>query len=225
MWRDVRAYLAALIRRWAALMAGPVLTLALAIVPAWRHWNVPAWMWSTIFLAGVPVAGFLAWREERSRRRSDAIPVLRLGFANGFTTNQGVPPDHTLWALNATVANDGGPSTLQNWRIEVQTTDGRTLRAPAYRVGAHGAFSLVGAGGGNDRIVIPTTDGLEEKTANDVVIHGGQKSGWLVFAVAGMTPEKLSLATRFTVSATGLLGGVAHRTGTLAELNAGDLSI
>lgn len=77
MWADLWEYIKALFRHWKGFVTGSALALGLAVL-AWRGIEFPDRSWGIVFLGGVAVAGFLAWREQY-RRRPDPEIALHIG--------------------------------------------------------------------------------------------------------------------------------------------------
>ena len=67
MWRDIGQYLRALWKHWASLLAGPTVTVALLVWQVFEQANIPTWVFWVIAAPGVPIAGFLTWREEHAK--------------------------------------------------------------------------------------------------------------------------------------------------------------
>jgi len=67
MWRDIWQYARALWKHWASLLAGPTVTVVLLVWQVFEQANIPEWVFWVIAAPGVPVAGFLAWREEHAK--------------------------------------------------------------------------------------------------------------------------------------------------------------
>jgi hypothetical protein len=61
---DGLAYLQALRKQWVGLITGPTATLILLIWQVFEKTDIPTWVFWVVAATGVPVAGFLAWREE-----------------------------------------------------------------------------------------------------------------------------------------------------------------
>jgi hypothetical protein len=72
MWRDLGQYLQALWKYWASLLAGPFVTVLLLIWQVFGNANIPTWAFWVIAVPGVPIAGFLAWRDEHARAAAAA---------------------------------------------------------------------------------------------------------------------------------------------------------
>jgi hypothetical protein len=73
MWRDLGQYLRALWKHWLSLIAGPTVTVALLIWQVFEQANIPTWVFWAIAAPSVPVAGFLAWRDEHQKVPRKAI--------------------------------------------------------------------------------------------------------------------------------------------------------
>jgi hypothetical protein len=67
MWRDFAQYLKALGKQWVGLATGPAASLVLLVVQEVFHVDIPRGVLGLVALAGLFVAGFLAWREERAK--------------------------------------------------------------------------------------------------------------------------------------------------------------
>ena len=68
MWRDIKLYLHALARHLVWLIAaGPGAAVVLLLWSVFLKTNIPATVFWVAALAGVPVAGFLAWRDEHRK--------------------------------------------------------------------------------------------------------------------------------------------------------------
>src|SRR5881628_3565659 len=67
MWPDIGQYVRALWKHWASLLAGPTLTTALLIWQVFEQANIPTWVFWVIAVPSVPIAGFLAWRDEHAK--------------------------------------------------------------------------------------------------------------------------------------------------------------
>src|SRR2546427_9308954 len=64
MSRDLWAYVQALWRHWASLLAGPTATVILLVWQVFARTNITPWVFWLVALTGIPLAGFLAWRDE-----------------------------------------------------------------------------------------------------------------------------------------------------------------
>src|SRR5712692_7308767 len=73
MWRDVWQYVRALWKHWASLLAGPTATVILLVWQVFEKTNITPWVFWLVALTGVPVAGFLAWRDEHRKVAPKAI--------------------------------------------------------------------------------------------------------------------------------------------------------
>lgn len=67
MWRDIWLYLQALWKHWASLLAGPTATVILLVWQVFARTNIPSWVFWLVALTGIPLAGFLAWRDEHMK--------------------------------------------------------------------------------------------------------------------------------------------------------------
>src|SRR5438034_11806072 len=65
MCRDVGLYAKALLKHWIGLVTGAAVSLALLVYGVFEKKELEPWQFLAIAGAGVVVAGFLAWREER----------------------------------------------------------------------------------------------------------------------------------------------------------------
>jgi len=75
---DVWQYLKALGKHWVGLIAArPIASLVLLLWSVFLKTNIPAGAFWVAALTGIPVAGFLAWREER-RKVAGQADVERL---------------------------------------------------------------------------------------------------------------------------------------------------
>src|SRR6267143_4335890 len=74
MWRDFGRYLQGLRRQWLGLITGPTASFLLLLWQVFKHTDIPTWVFWVVAAAGIPVAGFLAWREEHEKlaRKADA---------------------------------------------------------------------------------------------------------------------------------------------------------
>src|SRR2546426_560886 len=65
--RDLWLYLKALWKHWGTLLAGPTVTLVLLVSEEVFKIDIPRWVLGLAAVAGILVAGFLAWRDERRK--------------------------------------------------------------------------------------------------------------------------------------------------------------
>lgn len=65
MWRDIGLYAKALVKHWTGLVTGAAVSLVLLVYSVFEKKELEPWQFLAIAGAGVVVAGFLAWREER----------------------------------------------------------------------------------------------------------------------------------------------------------------
>ena len=72
MLTDLWEYIKALFRHWKGFVTGSALGLGLTVL-TWRGIEFPDRSWGIVFLGGVVVAGFLAWREQYRRRPDPEI--------------------------------------------------------------------------------------------------------------------------------------------------------
>jgi hypothetical protein len=79
MWRDLRLYGKALLRHWYSLAIGPA-SLGLTLLGTRGHVTLGSAI--AVLLVGVPVAGFLAWREEHHKVKPDdsILGLRRIAF-------------------------------------------------------------------------------------------------------------------------------------------------
>lgn len=67
MWRDLGQYVQALRKQWLGLITGPTASFLLLVWQVFRHTDIPTWVFWVVTVAGIPVAGFLAWCEEHAK--------------------------------------------------------------------------------------------------------------------------------------------------------------
>lgn len=72
MWADLWEYIKALFRHWKGFVTGSAVGLGLTVL-TWRGIEFPDRSWGIVFLGGVAVAGFLAWREQYRRHPDPEI--------------------------------------------------------------------------------------------------------------------------------------------------------
>jgi len=64
-------------RHWAGLLSGPTATVILLVWQVFAKTNIPPWVFWLVALTGIPLAGFLAWREEHRKLAAEGDSELR----------------------------------------------------------------------------------------------------------------------------------------------------
>jgi hypothetical protein len=78
MWRDIRAYVKAVVWQWVSFATGVVVSLGLLMSQVFDI-AIPRWAFGTAAVVGILVAGFRAWRDERRKvAPTDIDPELEL---------------------------------------------------------------------------------------------------------------------------------------------------
>ncbi len=133
----------------------------------------------------------------RGRRSGSAVKLRILGaniMSNGGT-------DASQIALHVTATNDGIPTTLRDWTLDVTLqSEQTTIHADPLSLSL--APDLV-----YTNQVIRRSDAIDEKTRNATIISGGQAEGWVLFALRGA--DRVQIAqddTSFILSATDIAG-------------------
>jgi len=162
---------------------------------------------SLVVLALVDMIGNLI----RGRRTGSAVR-LEIRDAN-IMGDTGV--DSAQIALNVVAQNNGVPTTLRDWALEVALQgDQTTLRADYLSLSLAGDMVYTNQ-------IIRHGDGLDEKTSNTRIISGGQATGRLLFALRGANRVQVARDdTSFVLSATDISGKKSTTTQSVGALAA-----
>ncbi|HYS20413.1 MAG TPA: hypothetical protein VEO73_04935 [Gemmatimonadales bacterium] len=132
---EILHYLNALRRKWVGFVTGSTVTAFFEWL-AFRGTPIPEVLWKAFLFGGIPVAGFLAWREQY--RTLTSKPRLRIRVSS----QPDFPGDDPRTAHRLIVHNDG-PGAAETVRVSI------VGREPAEPVGAYDNFPYhVRDGGG-----------------------------------------------------------------------------
>jgi len=124
MWRDIKLYLHALARHLVWLIAaGPGAAVVLLLWSVFLKTNIPATVFWVAALAGVPVAGFLAWRDEHRKvePHADVAQSQRLKALADTMVEE--------YLALARSHSDAGPSALATLGLHALKSDALILEA------------------------------------------------------------------------------------------------
>ena len=119
--------------------------------------------------------------------------------------------------LLTAVRNDGNPTTLRDWALDVTLEGELPRRAVFHRLGTDKAIRLRGPAGA---AVIRSADGLQGQTENKELIAGGEAEGQLFFELPNTRKDDVVReTTRLVLSATDNRGTLARTVETIASIS------
>ena len=119
--RDLWLYVQALGRHWIGLVTGPVATLMLLIWQQFAKIAIPNWVFWVVLATGIPIAGFLAWREEHQAVQGlTKKPTLQLRFLQ----QEPYLLQHRFPCYRVGVYNSG-PAPAENVKVSLESIQPR----------------------------------------------------------------------------------------------------
>jgi hypothetical protein len=162
---------------WFASVMG-LLTLvrdALAIFKPDRFGTSKNLLWSYIRIAAIISAAIIVWR---STHREGLV-----GEAIGYTIVQPPPwqyPDRICVLMTVRLGNDGDPSIARDFKVSLDFPTGDHLEPSVFDM----PDSLLVRDPSRGNRPFYGSDEIQEKTANDPIPSGGERTGYLLFCVS-----------------------------------------
>jgi len=220
MLLEVVEWARAVLGQWQALVTGGIVTALFIAVQSYRgkpfSWRVSRW----IFLAFLVAALFLAWRAQRiafrnaqteladikrelNRERDRNAPKLIGEIGQTLTFDVQLPDGRAagllLWV---SIRNLGMDSVVTDYDVTLNFPDGRTLRPQSAMVPKNIVLSDLGMS-----MKDASAGALYEKTIESPIVHGGSRSGLLLFTMRGVRSDDLRIpGTRLVLSFRDVIG-------------------
>jgi len=172
MGSDLLAYLGALAHHWKAYLTGSIVAAAIG----WSaldgfHWSTQVILWA--LLAGIPVAGFFAWRADHHARIAlEAGPNFVVSWDTFFIEDSPGGADQAALILPLTVTNRGALGAALEWRVMAVLRSGKQLPFTPILVDEYSTAGFV-------RAVIQRQEFIQERTAK-ALARGQTEYGYFV---------------------------------------------
>jgi hypothetical protein len=198
------------------IISALVLSLTTLVAQAYlglRGWRLTVWfaLAAVLAYALLAVLSFLAkllatpaeldqeqsneLRRVRDTLATADLPQVSLSIGGAHFIDTMIPPGSTAIVLDVEVRNDGSPTVLRDWKLEV-AVGGSSRRLAVHDRAGHAHEVKVNYPGSNQQETLRLReDALEGKIGNSPLVRGGEVGGVLLFHLANATRNDVAQNT------------------------------
>ncbi len=174
---ELLLYLSAVARQWVAIVTGGVVSVIALVLGKFAGFEPPPYVWLVIFVLGLFVAFFLAWRNEhRALLLTQGISVILEQVVTGFTTED--EREVAIAAVTAAISNRGSPAAVLGLRLTATPPGASPSAGYARRV--VGSFAIAFPGGSD--YIVHGDESLLERAQKQPIPTGGIVHGSMLYA-------------------------------------------